>query len=67
MTLAGTTVYPCGSTDTNFDPPEFSLGSIFNVVCFVEVVPRGGNTRRRADQLGQWEHGGGQANFYNST
>ncbi len=69
MTLAGTTVYPCGSIDTNFDPPEFSLGSTFNVVCFVEVVSRGGNTRGWAHQLGQWEPGGGQAKifFLNST
>ncbi len=25
MTLAGKTVYPSGSTDTNFDPPFFNV------------------------------------------
>jgi hypothetical protein len=29
MTLAGNTVCPYGSIDTNFDPPQFSLGSTF--------------------------------------
>jgi hypothetical protein len=28
MTLAGKTVYPYGSTDTNFDPPQFSIDSV---------------------------------------
>jgi hypothetical protein len=30
MTLAVNTVYPYGSTDTNFYPPQFSLDSTFN-------------------------------------
>jgi hypothetical protein len=29
MTFAGNTVYPCGSIDTNFDPPQFPLDSTF--------------------------------------
>ncbi len=29
MTLAGNTVYPSGSIDTNFDPPQFPLDSTF--------------------------------------
>ncbi len=29
MTLAGNTVYPYGSIDTNFDPPQFSFDSAF--------------------------------------
>ncbi len=29
MKFAGNTVYPCGSIDTNFDPPEFPLDSTF--------------------------------------
>jgi hypothetical protein len=32
MTLAGNTVYPYGSIDTNFDPAEFSLDSTFNYI-----------------------------------
>jgi hypothetical protein len=29
MTFASNTVYPCGSIDTNFDPPYFPLDSTF--------------------------------------
>ncbi len=29
MTLAGNTIYPYGSIDNNFDPPQFSFDSTF--------------------------------------
>ena len=38
-TLAGNTVYPYGSIDTTFDPPQFSLDSTFkDKLCIVFIV-----------------------------
>ncbi len=40
MTLAGITVYPCGSIDTNFDPLQFPLDSTFKHMRIKDVIRR---------------------------